>query len=523
MRSTMLKLSVGLLLWFSISSFAAAPHVAFYYGANPPWDVLQAYDIVVVEAAHGIEPRRLALPRTQLFAYVSVGEVEYHRPYAKDIPQGAVGGANEPWRSHVVDQTHSEWPTFFVERVVAPLWAAGYRGFFLDTLDSFHLIASSDEERARQIQGLAGAIRALRARFPEAKLIFNRGFEILPELHQEAYAVAAESLFHSWNQKSRSYAEVSAVDHAWLLQQLERVRTQYNLPVIAIEYAPPAQRDLARATARRVEALGFIPWVTNSDLDQLGVGTIEVMPRKVLIIHDGADRDARLYAHRIQVQAKTPLTDLGYSVEYADISQPLPSYPLVGRYAGIISWFANDQAVHKPGVREWLARQREHGMRMGVLGSFPFPLTDALALAFGLSAGPPRSPRTVSVDLVDPLVARAATPVPDPRFFTPLRANQPSVMLLRLRSDGGDIMDAAALMPWGGYVLTPYESVPSSGVGGDRWLIDAGEFMRRALALQPISANGRTGSESPTGATHYGAKRCELEQNASERSSINCA
>ena len=69
----------------------------------------------------------------------------------------------------------------------------------------------------------------------------------------------------------------------------------------------------------------------------------------------------------------------------------------MGRYAGIVSWFTDDQAVHKPGVREWLMRQREHGMRMAVLGSFPFPLTDSLAAAFGLSAGVPRAPRRSSI------------------------------------------------------------------------------------------------------------------------------
>jgi hypothetical protein len=121
---------------------------------------------------------------------------------------------------------------------VRPLWNAGYRGFFLDTLDSFQLISTTDEERTRQAQGLATVIRALRAEWPEARLIFNRGFEILPELHKEAYAVAAESIFRGWHQQERSYIEVPDADRVWLLQQLQRVRDEYKLPVIAIDYAP---------------------------------------------------------------------------------------------------------------------------------------------------------------------------------------------------------------------------------------------------------------------------------------------
>jgi hypothetical protein len=533
MRFTMLKISVGLLLWFSMSLSGAAPNVAFYYGAQTPWDELQAFDIVVVEPAHHAAVARPAKARSEVFAYLSVGEIEFQRPYVKALPAGLVQGANVDWKSHVIDQTHPAWAPFFVDNIVSPLWNAGYRGFFLDTLDSFHLISKTDEERTRQAQGLATTIRALRARFPQAKLIFNRGFEVLPELYREAYAVAAESLYRGWNQKDQVYTEVSEADRTWLLQQLERVRDEYKLPVIAIEYAPPGRRDLARATALKVAGHGFIPWVTTPELDQIGVGNVEITPRKVLMLHDASARDAKLYANRIQTQVRAPLNQLGYAVEYLDINGPLPAYPLAGRYAGIVSWFTDDQAVRKPGVREWLTRQREHGMRMAVLGNFPFPLNDALAGAFGLSAGQARLPQPLKVEVRDALLGTAPLPPPDFRSFTPLRANEPSAMLLRLRSNSGEIMDAAALMPWGGYVLTPYESAPALGAAGERWLIQPAEFMRRALALPPLSVTapvGRRversvhlderGHRLPSGAVAGGLTRYELEKNAIERSPI---
>ena len=491
MLATIARISVGWLLCLSVSSLAAAPNIAFFYGAHPPWDVLRTFDIVVVEPAHGIDPRTASAARMQVFAYVSVGEVEKNRRYASDLPNGAVVATNDVWHSHVIDQTHPEWPPFFLDRVIGPLWNAGYRGFFLDTLDSFHLIAKTPEERARQVEALTALVLQLRARFPEARLIFNRGFEILPALHREAYAVAAESLFQGWNQQSGKYVEVSASDRAWLLERLNRVRDEYRLPVIAIDYAPPGERALARATARRIAELGFVAWVTNSDLDLMGVGNIEATPRKVLMLYDGGARDAQLYAQRMRRQARQPFDELGYEVDYADVNAPLPAYPLVGRYAGIASWFTDDQAVRKAGVREWLLRQREHGMRMAVLGNFPFPLTDALAISFGLSAGSPRLPRGVKVEVRDPVIVYDEEAHAQRAVFLPLRANQSSTTLLRLRSENGETMDAAALTAWGGYVLAPYESAPLPGSGGDRWLIEPVEFMRRALALSPLTANPR--------------------------------
>ena len=85
--------------------------------------------------------------RTRLAAYVSVGEVLPTRSYAKDIPAAWLIGENRAWGSRIVDQSQPEWPRFFTESVVAPLWDKGFRTFFLDTLDSYQLIAKTPEQR----------------------------------------------------------------------------------------------------------------------------------------------------------------------------------------------------------------------------------------------------------------------------------------------------------------------------------------------------------------------------------------
>ena len=483
MLATMLRTCVGLLLWSSISSYGAAPNVAFFYGPNPPWDELRAYDVVVVEPGHGINPKTISAPYTQVFAYLSVGEVEYDRPYAPDIPKGAVGGANAPWRAHVIDQTHPEWPRFFLDRVVAPLWNAGYRGFFLDTLDSFQLMSKTDEERARQVQGLAGVIRALRKQYPEAKLIFNRGFEVLPELHREAYAVAVESVYRGWDQRSGRYVEVPEADRNWLMPHLTRATKEYKLPVIAIEYAPPGDTELARETARRVAQLGFIPWVANSDLNQLGVGNIEVMPRRILMVYQGTGNPYALMDHRVHRLATMPLNHLGYMVDYVDITnQPLPAAPLAGRYAGIVTWFSTDQPRNQA-LRQWLVQQRDQGMKIAMLGAFPFDLADPFAKTLGLSSRPlARAPDRVTVTQRHGVMGFEAPPVPDRRAFVPLQAAN-TTPLLRVTSETGDTMEAAAITLWGGYVLAPFDYLELPVGQGDRWIVQPIEFLRTALRL----------------------------------------
>ena len=75
--------------------------------------------------------------------------------------------------------------------------------------------------------------------------------------------------------------------------------------------------DLGRIDAE----LGFIPWVTNAEVDQLGIGAIEVMPRKILMLYDGDGNEFSLYEDRIHAFASMPLNYLGYAVEYAGHQQ----------------------------------------------------------------------------------------------------------------------------------------------------------------------------------------------------------
>jgi hypothetical protein len=41
------------MLCLTIRAVAAEPSVALFYGENPPWDELRAFDVVVVDPDHG--------------------------------------------------------------------------------------------------------------------------------------------------------------------------------------------------------------------------------------------------------------------------------------------------------------------------------------------------------------------------------------------------------------------------------------------------------------------------------------
>lgn len=504
---------IGLLLFSSLAAAIPPASVAVFYGDNPPWDELHAFDVVVVEPLHVPDPKPFANQRTALFAYVSLGEADPDRPHVADIPAAWQLGKNTAWGSTVLDQTQPGWPDFFVERVIKPLWDAGYRDFFLDTLDSYQLYAKTAEERSRQEAGLIATIRTLKQRYPQARLIFNRGFEILPQVHDLAYAVAAESLFHAWNPAQQKYQPVADEDRAWLLEQLDVVRREYQLPVLVIDYVAPEQRDIARETAGRIRELGFIPWVSNPELNLLGVGEVEVMPRKVLMIHNSADTEFDLKDAKVLRFATMPLNYLGYSAEYLDARRPLPGFPLNGRYAGIIVWLDNLPGREGGPLARWLVQQIKSGVPVALLGETGFLFNSAYAAALGLKiseasptqsplrvaqawkaseawkgkeASPTRSPLRVTRQV--PMAGFETLPMPDRSAFFPLSAMQ-DTPLLTLTNAAGEEQTAISLTAWGGYAMDPYVltellAIEKNHDGKNlRWIFDPIEFFRLSLKL----------------------------------------
>lgn len=248
------------------------PHIAWHYGATPPLDALDRLDILVVEPDHGIVPEEFGTGYGELFAYVAVGEMHPGRSYAGIMDDAWFIGHNAAWGSRIVDQAQPGWGGFLVERIVAPLWDKGYRGFFLDALDSYRLAVDNDGALRLQQDGVAANIAAIKARYPQARLILNRGFELLPQVHQHVTAIAAESLFAGYDAARGRYFEVPAGDREWLLRNLLAAKNKYLLPVYAIDYVPPDDGRRAHAIALEIAACGITPYVTDADLLTLGVG-----------------------------------------------------------------------------------------------------------------------------------------------------------------------------------------------------------------------------------------------------------
>jgi polysaccharide biosynthesis protein PelA len=476
-----LALSVSTFLFVGNVFGAVKPlSVALFYASSPPVNELKAFDVVVVDPDGGLTPARYGTGPSQLFAYVSVGEAERDRPYFKQFEASWLIGENKAWKSKVVDVSNPAWQKFFLDQVIEPLWQAGYRGFFLDTMDSYQL-AATKENLPQMEAGLAATVRSIRERHPEARLILNRGFEIFERVKDITFAVAAESLYQNFSPASGKYGVVPDSDREWLLSHLNEVKKS-GVPVIAIDYVQPGKRELARQTAEKIKELGFTPWVTDKDLSSLGIGKVEVLPRVVLGLYDGAEGKGDAFFTNLQRYIVMPLNYMGYTVEMHDLTKSLPDGVLEGRYAGVVIWSYSDSSGESKNLKDWVKRRIDEGVPLVFLERFGIPLDSNLQRLLGLEIVPgARAVSPVRIVLKDSRFGFEQQPLPNSDTFVPLKLKKGST-LLSLASKNGLTSDVAAITPWGGYIYGPYVI---SQLLDDKtaWIVDPFRFFKDALRL----------------------------------------
>lgn len=462
------------------------PHVstAFYYGAPLPSELLDHFDRVVVEA-DGVTtlPKNV---RAQLFAYVSVGEVNPSRRYRHEVPAGVVIGSNPVWGSDIVDTRSEQWRKFLLDRVVEPLYARGFRGFFLDTLDSYERVTSDAQDRARHARGIAAIVEELRLRHPDVKVLMNRGFDVLPLLTKPPDGLVAESLFRTAD-PGDVYRQVSTSDRSALLRALQSVRERWNLPITVIDYVPENDRGLRRHIANRIWQSGFDPYVTTPSLTTIGVGRVEIVPRRILLLYKNHPDEGYLGQQDACVLLAPILEWMGYAVDYVDVTGPLPSDDIAGRYAGVVV-LVPEYVDDVNAYRTWLARVMDLGVRVAFVDGFGFEADGAFLDRLGLEDAKSTAREPVRIALSSPYVGFETRVRARSHELPPVRIKSDRVRsLLRIEDADESVWDGVVIGPWGGAAFGPY-ILSDEPAQERRWILDPFRFIYDSLALEPMPA-----------------------------------
>ncbi len=465
------------------------PSTAFYYAANPPLDLLSSYERVIVEPEN-ITPEQLRFMQKQgvtVYAYLSIGEVGPTRTWSKQIKEEWKKSINIGWNSAVMDMSSNGWQQFLLNKQMKKLWQQGYRGFFLDTMDSYHLFAKTDVELLEQRQGMIYLIKTMKEQYKGVHLLFNRGFEILDQVASLSDGVIAESLFSRWNPEKNEYQSVPKKDFQWLAGKLKQVRDDYNLPITVLDYLPPEKREQAESIATQISQLGFTPWVSTPGLDYMGVGSKKLVPRKVLFLYDS--RESKLAFHEIHRFLAMPLEYLGYIPDYWDISKGLPNYILKGRYAGIVTWLSGNNSSRDEVLASWVLQQVHQKLPIVFMGRYTLSKNHQLTKLLGLENIKQKLTPPLELKVISTHLGFEAKPVLRQVDLSLINSTKGQAWL-KIKDSQNKQITPVFISQWGGAALNPYvvQNVPALGNDDEysRWIINPFEFLKAALRLKTI-------------------------------------
>lgn len=478
---------IAILVLFVMTTLAHGlpQSAAFYYGDHVPVSQLQLFNTVVVDPAYVLHPRQNETPKSHWYAYVSLGEVSKKRSYFKQIKRQWVLGVNKHWDSKVLDPANPGLRKFFVNTVFKKLWDQGYHGFFLDTMDSYYLVSKNKAIIKRKQQGLIKLIQAIKRRYPKATLILNRGFELLPTVHKLVNGIAAESLYYGYNMNLKQYMPVPKKSREWLLGQFKKAKS-YGLDIYAIDYLPLTQQKKAQADAKKIMQHGFIPWVSNIQLTGMGVSSIHVYPRQVMMVYSVKGPSEKITSAPLRYLS-APLNYMGYYPRLYNARKSLPGYPLANRIAGVVVWLEDDEDLKLKSSMAWFQRvikQKIPILFIYSLGYYQEHIDFFKKLGLTNSSLDEKLGKLHVGQVDKQFVGFEVKPKIESRDFLPIKASQ-SRALLKIRSVSGKDMDAAAITPWGGYVLKPY-MMKMLANKQERYIINPFKLLKEALRLPDI-------------------------------------
>ena len=331
-----------LLLFFLLGTllFASTPKKSaiVYYGSNISYPMVGIHDYIIVEPnnidvyQHGFE-----VYRDKMYAYVSIGEIDPSDPAFAKLDKRLIVGKNKAWKSHLLDLTDPAYKEFLFKEMIEPQIKRGFVNFFFDTLDSYQLIAKTKEDRAKNEAALVDIIHTFHQRYPHAKLILNRGFEILDKVHTDITALLFESYYQGVGGKNLSYRPVSKEDRKWLDTHLNKAKA-YKLDIICIDYLPLEKLPLnATKLIKKLEKKDFIPYVATRELDSYGYASKNAVKREILTLIDENKEDR--VSQSAHLLGALPLEYQGYIQKLYNIDEnPLPSMAAMQQYGGVVIW-----------------------------------------------------------------------------------------------------------------------------------------------------------------------------------------
>jgi len=250
--------------------FSKQKRAMVYYGQNISYDKLEGIEYIIVQPDYIDTTEKQFLNFTDnIYAYVSIGEISKNVKEYKKIHQDWIIAKNDNWDSEVLDIRNKDYQKFLFDEIIDPIISLGFKNLFFDTLDSYNLAATTKQEKMEFELTLVNLIEKIHSSYPEAKLILNRGFEIIDRVPNYIQAVLFESYYFGLGSEVGTYIKISDSDREWLDIQIEMIK-HLGIDIIALDYLDELNMEQAAEAIEIIKKSGMIPYISNRNLDIYG-------------------------------------------------------------------------------------------------------------------------------------------------------------------------------------------------------------------------------------------------------------
>ena len=97
--------------------------------------------------------------------------------------------------------------------------------------------------------------------------------------------VMVEGVYQTWSAEEKTYTPTGIETSELMLSHISRIQAK-KLPVLIVDYVMPANASLAHETARRIRALGCVPFITTPGMQGEELAPLREVPRRIAVLHD---------------------------------------------------------------------------------------------------------------------------------------------------------------------------------------------------------------------------------------------
>jgi len=253
-------------------NFLFAKSALVYYGNSFSYCCLSDKTYIIVHPdIVDIHSKNFKKYRDNIYAYVSIVEADKY----EKVKKSWIKAENKMWGSKVLDISNKEYQKYLLEKI-EKLRKKGFKNFFFDTLDSYHLYAKKPQEIKKAQDAIVEFIHKVHKKYPDSKIVVNRGFDIIDRIHNDIVAVLFESYYRGLGDAKHPYKKVSESDRKWLDIQIKKIK-RYKKDIIVVDYLPLEKLYSKAGTIlfKKLKNKGFIPYISTRDLNIYGKSSNE--------------------------------------------------------------------------------------------------------------------------------------------------------------------------------------------------------------------------------------------------------